>query len=486
MALIAGGEAGRLHGVMRKADTSDAIDSLVAAGADTLAIIAGFFLATWIRFDSGWLPLPFGRAADLYRHYAGGIGVATVAYLLIFRSLGLYVRPQIGRFENKIPRIVRACGLGLVAAMVMAFVSKNYIEFSTLALFLSLPAVTLLVILERYICFRLELHSARHSSTINRVLILGADSVAAHLKRSIEKEPKLRSRVIGFLRTNVSELDPDVPKDLVLGTVDELDACVKALPGVDQVVLTNSSIGHGKIVEIILFCEREMIQFNMVPDLFRILTGTMDMQAIDDIPLLGVSEWPLDRFWARLIKRVEDVAGAVTGLLLAAPLIAVAAVLIKHESPGPILFRQERCGQKGAPFLLFKLRTMRLDAESESGPVFAMREDPRVTRIGRFLRQHNLDELPQFWNVLRGEMSLVGPRPERPHFVERFKEDIGRYMWRHVSKPGLTGWAQVNGLRGDTSIEERIKYDLYYLENWSLAFDFKILIQTLMAHENAY
>ncbi|MBN1556741.1 MAG: exopolysaccharide biosynthesis polyprenyl glycosylphosphotransferase, partial [Lentisphaerae bacterium] len=212
----------------------------------------------------------------------------------------------------------------------------------------------------------------------------------------------------------------------------------------------------------------------------------MDVQSLDDIPLLGVSEWPLDRFWNRVRKRAADLGGASVGLLLAAPVIAAAAVLIKRSSPGAVFFRQERCGEKGRPFILYKLRTMRTDAEADSGPVFASENDPRRTRIGAFLRRYNLDELPQLWNVLKGDMSLVGPRPERPHFVEQFKADIGRYMWRHVSKPGLTGWAQVNGLRGNTSIAERIKYDLYYLENWSLAFDFKIIIRTFCARKNAY
>jgi exopolysaccharide biosynthesis polyprenyl glycosylphosphotransferase len=471
---------------MRKRDTSDVKDSLVAVAADALAMVVGFFLATWIRFDSGWLPVPLGRHPEIYHHYAGGILLVTLAYLLIFRSLGLYVRPQIGRFEDKIPRLVRASSLGLVAAMVMAFVSKNYVEYSTLAIFISLPTVTLLVVLERYICFRLELHYARHSSVINRVLILGTDSVAAHLKRSLENEPKLRSRVVGFLRTDLSEPDEGVPPALIGGTVDELAAVALSEEKVDQIILTNSAIGHQRIVDIILFCEREMIRFNMVPDLFRILTGSMDMQSVDDIPMLGISQWPLDHFWKRVLKRGEDLLGATVGLLLSAPLIALAALLIKRESPGPVLYSQERCGEKGKPFRIYKLRTMRLDAEAQSGPVFTAEQDPRVLRIGGVLRRLNLDELPQFWNVLCGDMSLVGPRPERPHFVERFKEDIGRYMWRHVSKPGVTGWAQVNGLRGNTSIEERIKYDLYYLENWSLALDFKILVKTFMARENAY
>jgi exopolysaccharide biosynthesis polyprenyl glycosylphosphotransferase len=226
--------------------------------------------------------------------------------------------------------------------------------------------------------------------------------------------------------------------------------------------------------------------FNMVPDMYRIMTGGMNMQVVDDIPLLGVSRWPLDYFWNRVLKRFEDVVGSALGLVFTAPVMLAAALLVKRSSPGPILYRQERCGEHGRTFTLYKLRTMRADAEAATGPVWTTENDPRRTPVGAVLRRWNLDELPQLWNVLRGDMSLVGPRPERPHFVEKFREDINRYMWRHVSKPGMTGWAQVNGLRGNTSIEERIKYDLYYLENWSLSFDFKILLRTLAANRNAY
>jgi exopolysaccharide biosynthesis polyprenyl glycosylphosphotransferase len=216
------------------------------------------------------------------------------------------------------------------------------------------------------------------------------------------------------------------------------------------------------------------------------MTGSMDMQTVDDIPLLGVSRWPLDTFWNQRLKRAEDVCGALGGLILMAPLFAVLALLIKRSSPGPVFYRQKRCGENGREFTIYKFRTMRRDAEKETGPVWAVENDPRRTTFGAFLRRTNIDELPQLWNVLRGDMSLIGPRPERPHFVEKFKDDIDRYIWRHASKPGMTGWAQVNGLRGNTSITERIKYDLYYLENWSLSLDFKILIRTFSASKNAY
>lgn len=460
----------------------------MAVIGDACAVFGGFLLATWVRFDSGWVPVFLGRDPHLYVKYAQGAALAALAFLLIFRSLGLYMRPQLGRFESRIPRLVRACGLGLITSTVLAFVVKNILPYSTLVLGMSLLTVTLLVLLERYLLFRIELHYLRHSPAVNHCLILGTDEVAAHLKRSIEKEPGLRTRVAGFLRTDSSDAHADIPPDMIKGTIDELVnfAQESAALHLEQVILTDAAIEHRRIIDIILLCERHLITFNMVPDLFRILTGSMDVQGIGGVPLLGVSKWPLDVFWNRVIKRIEDVAGAIAGLILTTPIIAVAALLIRRESPGPVLYVQERCGEDGQVFKLYKLRTMQMGAETQTGPVFTVENDPRTTRIGARLRSWNVDELPQFWNVLKGDMSLVGPRPERPHFVEKFKEDISRYMWRHVSKPGLTGWAQVNGLRGNTSVSERIKYDLYYLENWSLAFDFKILAKTLLARENAY
>jgi exopolysaccharide biosynthesis polyprenyl glycosylphosphotransferase len=224
----------------------------------------------------------------------------------------------------------------------------------------------------------------------------------------------------------------------------------------------------------------------MVPDLYGVLTSRVRVNHVADIPLIGIASWPLDAFWNRVLKRFEDIAGSLVGLLLSAPIVLLAAPLIKRSSPGPVFYRQTRCGIAGKPFTLFKLRTMPVDAEHATGPVWATADDPRRTRIGEFLRKWNLDELPQFWNVLAGDMSLVGPRPERPHFVEQFKGGVGHYMTRHISRPGMTGWAQVNGLRGNTSIEDRVQHDLYYLENWSLSFDLKILIQTFFNRQNAY
>lgn len=471
---------------MRKKDTLDVLFSSMAVAMDACGCIAGFLLATWIRFDSGWFAVRFGRRVDLYTHYAQGAVVASIVFLFIFRALGLFVRPQTGRFENKIPRQVRAIGLGLIACAVLAFAFKNYAEYSALTMAIAMPTLVIMVLLERYLLFRLELHFYRHSQATNRVLILGTNEVASRLTRTLAREPRLRARVTGFLLTGHDDPAPSIPAEQILGGIDDLAAVAAEHGPVNQLILADSRLSHDRIVDIILFCDRNLIRFNMVPDLFWVMTGGIDIESIEDIPLLGVRRWPLDYFWNRVLKRAADVVGALAALILASPVVAAAAVLIKATSRGPVFYRQERCGETGTAFSLVKLRTMHTDAEDRTGPVFTQRDDPRVTRTGAFLRRYNLDELPQLWNVLVGDMSLVGPRPERPHFVDQFKTEIGRYMWRHVSKPGITGWAQVNGLRGNTSIPERIKYDLFYLENWSLAFDFKILVKTLLARQNAY
>lgn len=471
---------------MKNRDTSDVLASCIAVAGDAVAVFSGFMIAVWIRFESGLIPLFHDSPPpDMYVTYGKGAALATLLFLFIFKALDLYERPQIGSFGDRIPRLMRGIVFGMVLALALAFAIRTDPPFSRIVVLVSAAAVSLCLLIERYALFRIELSLARQQKVVNRILIAGTDHVAAHLKRAIDMEPRLKSRVIGFLKTGPGPPCPDIPGEMVCGELDDLKNFL-AEERPDRLILTDPAIGHGKIVELIILCERSLVTFNLVPDLFHVLTGSVDMQMIDDVPLLGVSHWPLDNFWNRVVKRAEDICGALTGLVLFAPLMLVIGIMIRRDSSGPVFFRQERCGEDGKSFTLIKFRTMRKDAESPGAAVWAVENDPRRTRVGAFLRRTNLDELPQLWNVLKGEMSLVGPRPERPCFVEQFKEDINRYMWRHVSKPGMTGWAQVNGLRQNTDISERIKYDLYYLEHWSLAFDFKIIARTFFCHKNAY
>jgi len=484
---------------MKRRDTFDVMCGLLGLAGDALAFFSGFKLATWIYFDSGLIKALVLR----YPGLAGVMNVKSVAdpalynnaailftiiLCFVFQLLGLYRRPQFGNFTDRIPRIIRATGLGILLSIALAFATRNPADdpLSRVTVAIAAITITMLALIARFILFRAELVMARGKRISNRVAVIGTDHVAARLRQALEKEPRLRTRVVAFLTTSSSECDPAIPADLIAGHVDDLPRLLEK-GEINQVVLSDpGNLTHQRMTSIIIECEKYLVSFNFVPDLFRLLTINMDIQNVDGIPILGTAKWPLDYFWNRVLKRAEDVTCSLAGLILSSPLILVSAIVIKLTSRGPVFYKQERCGEKGRSFNIYKLRTMRVDAEKETGPVWAAENDPRRTRVGAFLREWNIDELPQFWNVLKGDMSMVGPRPERPHFVEQFKEDIGRYMWRHYHRPGVTGWAQVNGLRGNTSIQDRINYDLYYLENWSLAFDFKILVLTLFARKNAY
>jgi len=468
---------------MRLRDTYDVLISLLAALSDAAAIFGGFMLATWIRFHSGWIPLYHGHPSMF--PYVVGAGVGTLLFLFIFQYLGLYKRPQDGSFFDKIPRLVRASTWSILLSVGLAFAIRTEPPFSRITVALSFFTILVLLMIERYILFRYEIHWAKHRTSRTRVMLVGTDATAMKLQHALENEPRLCSKVVGFLRAREQVEENNVPPEMMRGTLDDLDDLIKHHE-LDELVLVDTTLPHQRMIDIILKCERELISFFMVPDIFRVLTSDVEVRNISGIPMLGAGKWPLDHLWNRLLKRTEDIIGSLLGLFFSLPIILVAAIFIKRQSPGPVFYKQERCGEHGRPFYLYKLRTMVVAAEEKSGPVMSSPDDERRFPVGRLLRQFNLDELPQFWNVLKGDMTLVGPRPERPHFVEQFKEDISRYMWRHITKPGLTGWAQVNGLRGQTSISERIKYDLYYLENWSLSFDFKILIRTLFSWENAY
>jgi exopolysaccharide biosynthesis polyprenyl glycosylphosphotransferase len=241
-----------------------------------------------------------------------------------------------------------------------------------------------------------------------------------------------------------------------------------------------------QMIDLANLCERELIEFKMAPSVFRIFVSGLSLETIAGMPVLGISELPLDNTVNVLAKRCMDIIGALIGLTISAPLIAIFGALVWLESPGPIFYRQRRWGMNGAPFRIIKLRSMKLDAEKDKGAQWCTADDPRRLRIGAFMRKWNIDEVPQFWNVLKGEMSLVGPRPERPELIASFKHNIPHYNARHHAKPGMTGWAQIKGLRGDTDLAERIKCDLWYLENWSLMLDLQIMLLTFFKRDNAY
>jgi exopolysaccharide biosynthesis polyprenyl glycosylphosphotransferase len=246
-----------------------------------------------------------------------------------------------------------------------------------------------------------------------------------------------------------------------------------------SVILADASCLPADVAALIELCQRDMLEFQMVPAFFPALGSGLQVRLVSGVPLLGVSRLPLDRLVNRIIKRTIDLIGGVVGLVVSLPIMSVFAVLVYLESPGPVLYRQYRTSRCGRSFSIYKIRSMRVDAEAATGAVWASANDPRQLKIGAFMRRWDIDELPQFWNVLVGDMSLVGPRPERPELIARFKQEIPNYNVRHESRAGLTGWAQIHGYRGDTDLRKRIEFDLYYLENWNPALDLYCVLATL-------
>jgi len=461
------------------------ISSLIAVAADGLAVLAGFVLAVQIRFYSGWFTIDPEKGVPSTGELVRLILLAVIVFLSVFRSLHLFKRPHQGRFEDKIPRILRAIFISFVLYFALESALRLDPAFSRLALGLALCTVTVFVLLERYIIYRIELHQARHAPTVNRVLMIGTDPSALRLRRAIEHDKFHRAKIVGFLRPDPeTDWEEGVEEDLRLGEAEDFERWMDET-GANHLVLSDIGIRRDQLLRFVLVCEQRYVAFHLVPDLFRILTSDLQVRHIEGIPVMGLGQWPLDQVGARFVKRIFDIGFSLFALLLTSPVVLLAALAVKCTSRGPVFYRQERCGEKGETFEIIKLRTMVADAEAH-GPGWTRPDDPRRTPIGSFLRKWNIDELPQFWNVLRGQMSVVGPRPERPHYVEQFKDEVNRYMRRHVHKPGITGWAQVHGLRGDTSIRERITYDLFYLENWSLGLDLKIILKTLASRKNAY
>jgi exopolysaccharide biosynthesis polyprenyl glycosylphosphotransferase len=291
--------------------------------------------------------------------------------------------------------------------------------------------------------------------------------------------PDYGFEVVGFIDDDPVKQGAIFHGARVIGTSDDLLGIVRE-ERIDEMVLALPWSEHDKMLQALEDTSREYLEVKVVPDLLEYIAIRASLEDLDGLPILNLADDPLHT-WDWFLKRLFDVAASATGLLLLSPLLGLIALLVRRSSPGPILYRQERMGLDGKRFEMVKFRTMRLDAEAGTGPVFAAEEDPRATRVGGWLRRFSLDELPQLWNVLRGDMSIVGPRPERPSFVHEFKEKIPQYMLRHRMKSGITGWAQVNGWRGNTSITKRIEHDLYYVANWSLALDLKIVGLTLRA-----
>lgn len=450
--------------------------------ADFLGIFLSFLLAYWVRFSEVWIPTHKGLPP--LSQYLRALWVVIPVYLWVFRSYGLY---QVGRHIRRVEEIFHLLkGIAVGTVILMAF-SFFYREFSYSRLFLVFLWLfaSLMVSLFRYLLIQWLYHIRRQSKDFQRVLIVGSNRNARTLIEWANQNPHLGYRIEGVLVQEKELIGKHLEGIPIVGSVEEGEKIIEKIHP-DEVIVTDADLPKDKLTDFLLRCENGFMSFKVASDLYGIVSSNLDVEYVGSVPLLGFKPLPLDDLWSRVTKRTFDLFVSSSLFIFLSPVFILAALTVKLTDGGDVFYKQERVGQDGRNFTLFKFRTMRSDAEQNTGPVWAKKQDDRCTTVGGFLRRFNIDELPQLWNVLRSDMSLVGPRPERPHFVNQFRDEIPRYMTRHKIKSGITGWAQVNGLRGNTSLQERIKYDLYYAENWSLLFDLEILFMTLFAFKNAY
>ena len=451
---------------------------LLIMAADLLTIGGALLLAYWLRFHSRLVPPGGGYSPADYLWF---FPWAWVIWFLALRFENLYRRRSKILDFNVVRRIMTGSLLALLVLFAFSFFVRRENDFSRVLMPLALASVVTSLLIERAILDRVFAALTRKGHFgLTRTLILGGGPVAARVFENLRAHPEHGMAPIGVVID--PSLDPEKNSERanlnVLGEIDDLESILER-HGVEEVILAQPELDRSRIPAILVQCEQRLASFRIVPDTTELLFSGMTVETLDGIPFLGVRETSLQG-WNAALKRLIDLLAAAFGLILASPLMIVIARLIRRHDDGPILYVQKRMGIDGLRFEMYKFRTMRVGTEGETGPVFAEERDSRCTPIGLWLRKYRLDELPQLINVLKGDMSLVGPRPERPYFIEQFLEDIPRYMTRHRVKSGITGWAQINGLSGRRgSISERLKYDLYYIENWSLWLDLKILLLTL-------
>jgi exopolysaccharide biosynthesis polyprenyl glycosylphosphotransferase len=458
-----------------------------ALPSDALMATVAFGLAYWVRFHVYPKYIPGGEQ-PAPSHYLAAAPVVAVTVVIVFVFMDVYRLQRGTQFIDEMFSVIKAMAVAAIVVFAMVGVYRDgQFTYSRLTLAYWILAATLLMLLARYALRRVRARSWRRGEGIDRVVVVGSGAAAALILQRIRMFPDYGYKVVGVVADDLKAGDAFGGAD-VLGTAGDLHQIVSER-SVNLVFVAAPEMSQDDILQLVDSCRDSRTDFRIVPSMLEIMTSRVSGDQLDGIPLLQFRHG-LDVDAAKATsKRALDLVVSGLGMIIISPVLVLIALLVRLSSHGPIILHQERTGLDEQPMVMHKFRTMRADAESETGPVWAGTNDSRRTWIGPFLRRFSLDELPQLWNVIVGEMSLVGPRPERPVFVADFKARIDRYADRHLVRPGLTGWAQVNDLRGQTSVEERLIYDLYYIENWSLAFDLKIILITLFrvfTHKNAY
>lgn len=460
---------------------------------DAFVIAGSYILAWYLKIGSNLKDTgPEVGVLDM-KIYFSALYFVVPGYLILYYWFKLYSPKRVQCSESEIVNVCKANIVGVTVFLAVLFTVNNTFssfqvhDFSRgmVGIFCAVNTVNTLLMraLIRYILYYVR----KKGYNLKYILLVGYSRAAEEYINRINSNPQWGYVVRGIL-------DDKVPRGAtykgvkVLGSIDNL---LYILPEnkLDEIAITLSLESYDRLEELVDLCEKSGVHTKFIPDYNSLIPGKPYMEDLMGLPVINIRYVPLSNTLSALAKRCVDIAGSFFGLILISPLLLVVALLVKATSKGPVIFKQERVGLHNKTFMMYKFRTMRQQQPGEEKKGWTVKGDPRITRVGAFLRRTSLDELPQLFNVLLGDMSLVGPRPERPQFVEKFREEIPRYMVKHQVRPGLTGWAQVNGFRGDTSIRKRIEHDLYYIENWTLGFDFKILFLTFFkgfVNKNAY
>jgi Undecaprenyl-phosphate glucose phosphotransferase len=455
--------------------------------SDAFLAVSAFIIAYALRFHTGLIPITKGTPP--LRQYVNILPFIAALVPLAFNLQGLYRlrrgRSRVDDFFSVLVGSILAVVFGIVATLYVqtyfatsAARARGVWEVSQVVWAIFLVLNTLLTYASRELVREVLERRWRAGIGLKRILIAGSSELGRLVADKILEHRELGYQIVGFV-------DDRTPGDHLgyrglplLGTLAEAPE-IAAHENIDHLYVALPPDQHVKMLELIESTSQEIIDVKVVPDLLQVIALRARLEDLDGVPVININDVPLQGFNS-VVKRLLDTAISAVALVVVAVPLAIVAALVKLTSRGPVFYTQERMGLDGKPFMIHKFRSMYVDAEAATGPVFASHNDPRRTPLGKFLRRTNIDELPQLWNVLKGEMSIVGPRPERPLFVKEFKDRIPQYMLRHKVKAGITGWAQVNGWRGNTSIEKRIEYDLYYIENWSVRLDLKIMWLTLV------
>lgn len=448
---------------------------------DTLISFAGLALGYWLRYVTPVGELGIDVPHATFTAYLPLLLVGTAVMLAVFAHLGLYEERLLLRQFQSINLVIKGATFWLVAYLSFSLVLKFDPPISRLFVLIAWACVITLVSAWRSIFYRLLTRPRWRERLRQRAAVLGWNDEARALAAELSAHPVHPLRYCGAVPLPGDETPPDQ-----LGRFEHLTDVLRRNE-IDVVIAARTDLPRDQLMTAVHACEQAYAEWKVIPSSFQIMLSGLRLQTIGRLPVLGIEDLRLEQFFHRVLKRFVDLAGATAGLAVALPIMLVLGVLIRRESAeAPVFFRQQRVGANHRLFTLYKLRSMRPDADQEDDahPSTA-RGDRRLLRIGGFMRRWNLDELPQFWNVLRGDMSLVGPRPERPYHVDRLAAEVPHYLPRHRVKPGMTGWAQINGLRGDCSMVQRIQHDIYYIENWSLWLDLQIIALTFVRWKNA-